>query len=250
MSRTSLRNTSVFGLSLFFGLTMTLTAAEPRAEQPTDGDRPALLSEAVPPLIGKFITKVGSDRELAPGEEGIVQGIIAGESEAGSFDVGMLIELLQPQAVRDMTGEAPLTILPPDDAENVEGGGEMLLVAGRLAVLKGGDVIPAGDELFPGDIIISGVILNAGDVPVDVMTADGQAVTLDPTDAAVAKSCETSCSVDVEDTANYYACCWQDDNGCMRCNSRANGEDPGMCRSGGPGTSSCSMNESAVADQL
>lgn len=105
--------------------------------------------------------------------------------------------------------------------------------------------VDAGSEVFIGDVIHSGIIINTGKTAVALQDFSGNTVVVDPGGLVTIQACTSSCNVVCG--GGPYSCCWTDVNGCARCvcmGGVGDGPEPEQgCSAGGPGSIACGIAE-------
>jgi len=197
-----------------------------------------LLSEVLPSQLGNFVIRAGSDRPVREIPAAALERLCSGD-----VAVKEAIAVLQPAAVVGVVG--PVEIMGPAEPANAVTDSPLAeipiaVVAGTSVWLPDGSEVLAGDSLPVGEVVRSGLLLNAGesDVHVVVLAIDGEEDLVLAPGEALAVACATSCSVGGCKSPSF-ACCWIH-QGCAHC--RCVDQEPKKgCDAGGPGAESCSI---------
>jgi hypothetical protein len=202
-----------------------------------------LLSELLPDSLADFVVRTGADRSL---DQELAEKVWEFyEGRVGFLDRKAFIELLQPVAYSTVYG--PVTVLHDEVPTEAEARGtearSLLLAVTTVFVYDGVEVEPGG-ELVLGDVIMNGLVLNAGDVPVIAEVPGSEQETI-PAGAILAVK-SAPCSVRCR--AGYYACCRTDWNERLHCNCVRDDRDASCNIAGGPGATACSCGEAAQVD--
>lgn len=185
------------------------------------------VSKVVPTEVAAYLTKFGLDRPVDAEEAALLKGETVGPGDA--------VRALKLSEVSPLPRKAQIERL--DESEV----GETRLIAGSDLELSGSVELRFGTQVFPGDIIVRGLILNAGDTSVVLSHVSGEYV-LQPGAAAFVGGAATSCETDCREGS--YACCYQESTGGAHCDCIGGNSpsDPKCNVGGGPGSSRCSIN--------
>lgn len=118
--------------------------------------------------------------------------------------------------------------------------GTVSLLAGTDVFLADNVIVQLGEEVYIGDVVECGVILNNGDTPAIVESPTGEKILVGSGEAIWVLGCQVSCCVWC--SSGNYACCGTH-QGCAKCGCfGSGGGDPQPvwgCDSGGPGSTGC-----------
>lgn len=224
-------------ISLFAGLCISSGACIAQGQPPAPDDGQQMLSDVVPPRIGQFVERSGSDRAVDAEGAVEIRRLFLGDAMNETA-----VKVLRPQTVRSVYGPAELlpavvdSVDVANDADPV-----VLLVAGNNVFLQDGTVIEPGGEIPLGAVVTRGVVLNAGTVSIEV-NGNFAPFVVGPFEvlATACHPCEVTCG------QGYFACCYTDNNGCPVCRCRTNTSGDADCQAGGAGATECGLGERTI----
>ncbi len=214
-------------VGMLFGLGQPpASLTKPAAKTP-----PVMLSALLPTPVAEFVLRAGTDCPLdAIADHELVELL------SPDPDAGIVLDILRPMSHIEVFGGVTFRV---DEASPEGALTETLLVTGSMVVLNDGRELPFGIKLLLDDVVLNGLVFNAGNAPVIVQTYD-QEFPLESGEVLEAH-CASSCSVTCG--TGSYSCCNIVSGPCAICGCIPNSQEPPTqgCAAGGKYSTQCSI---------